>query len=112
MIDFKLIGSRIRKARKHLNISQEVLSERLDISTVYLSKVENGKVNASIDLLYNISTYLDIEPATLIYGTNTDINTYLTPEIKETYSLLNTVEKKSVLKFLQILTDLQNSLED
>ena len=37
------IGEKIRKIRKDLNLSQSIFSEKLNISTAYLSEIENGR---------------------------------------------------------------------
>lgn len=38
----KKFGKNVRKYRKNLNMSQEQLAEKMDISVVFLSHVENG----------------------------------------------------------------------
>jgi len=44
-IDYKMIGQRIQCSRKAAGMTQETLSEKVSISVVYLSKIENGKVS-------------------------------------------------------------------
>ena len=41
MIDYQLIGSRLKQARKAANLTQEALAEKVFLSTVYLSRIEN-----------------------------------------------------------------------
>ena len=41
-IDYKVIGQRIKEARRGRGWSQEQLSEELDVTTVYISRVERG----------------------------------------------------------------------
>ena len=59
MLDYKEIGARIKWKRKEKGITQESLAERVDISTVYLSKIENGHVHPALDLLDAICGALD-----------------------------------------------------
>ena len=61
MLDYKEIGARIKWKRKEKGITQESLAERVDISTVYLSKIENGHVHPALDLLDAICGALDCE---------------------------------------------------
>ena len=44
MIDYELIGSRLKEARKTAGLTQEELADQVFLSTVYLSRIENGKV--------------------------------------------------------------------
>ena len=41
-IDYKLIGERIKEARRKAGLSQEKLAEMIDVTTVYVSKIERG----------------------------------------------------------------------
>jgi transcriptional regulator with XRE-family HTH domain len=61
----KRIGSRIRERRDHAGLSQEDLAFQADLSPTYLSQIETGKRNPSIERLYRISTVLQIELAEL-----------------------------------------------
>ncbi len=56
----KLLGARIKEFRKKRNMTQEKLSEKLDISRNYLSKIENGKKTMSLDLLFEIKDILEM----------------------------------------------------
>ena len=51
MIDYKVIGRRIKARRQEAHLTQELVAERANITTVYLSKIENGHVRPTIDLL-------------------------------------------------------------
>lgn len=53
--------------RKKQGISQEKLSETLDISTKHLSDLETGKSFVSAELLENISQVLHISPSALFF---------------------------------------------
>jgi len=53
------LNNRIKQRRKELNMTQEELADKLGISTNWLSKIENGKVDPRISLAYRISHYLN-----------------------------------------------------
>ena len=50
-IDYEIIGKRLRKARQEKGFSQVYLSEILDISEVYLSRIEKGKTKIRLTRL-------------------------------------------------------------
>ena len=55
----KIIGKRIQEYRKKKGITQEQLSEVLDISPHYLSALERGIYNVKLEMLVKILNYLD-----------------------------------------------------
>lgn len=60
MIDYKLAGERIRKQRKRLGLTQEMLSEKINITPSFYSQIESGKRKASISAFVNLSQTLSI----------------------------------------------------
>ncbi len=60
------IGSRIRHRRDQVHISQEELADAAEMTPTYLSQIENGKRNPSLEALFRIATALAIDLADLI----------------------------------------------
>lgn len=56
-----LIGKRIQELRKSKGFSQERIAEIADISPTYLSRIECGKENPTLDLFIKLSRALDVE---------------------------------------------------
>lgn len=57
----ELIGLRIKDLRKYKGLSQEELAERAETSANYLSRMERGTENPTLDMLIKISDALKIE---------------------------------------------------
>ena len=57
----KNIGKNIREYWKKLNLSQIELAVEVGIDRAYLSEIENGRTNTSINILYAISDALKID---------------------------------------------------
>jgi transcriptional regulator with XRE-family HTH domain len=57
----RLIGVRIKELRKHKELSQEKLADRMNISPKYLSNIERGKENPTLDTFMKIADALHIE---------------------------------------------------
>lgn len=57
----KLVGARIKNLRESRKLTQEALAERMDINTVYLSNIERGMANPTLDMLIRISEALEVE---------------------------------------------------
>lgn len=57
----KNIGKLICQAREEKNISLEQLSEITGLSSIHLSRIEEGRLNVGIDMLSQILNGLDVK---------------------------------------------------
>jgi transcriptional regulator with XRE-family HTH domain len=62
----KVLGENVRKFRQRLNWSQEKLAERADMHWTFISGVERGKYNISLDSLARIAKALRRQPYELL----------------------------------------------
>lgn len=62
----KSLGDCIRILRKKRGMTQEVLGERCERHPVYISELERGKKNPSMDSLLRVCRALDISPGGLM----------------------------------------------
>jgi len=69
MTDLKqLVGEQVRKLRKMRGMTQEGLAERSNLSFSYISDVERGTRNISLESLGKIMVALGIQPIQLFEG--------------------------------------------
>lgn len=61
MDEKQMLGKRIKELRGRRGYSQEVLSERMGVSAKYLSSVERGKENPTLDLLVKLAKALKVD---------------------------------------------------
>lgn len=104
-INFKLIGSRIKEKRIQLHITQQQMADDLSISKFYISKIEHGKVKATLETLAEISNYLEIDLSFLITGTSPLNANYGTDDL---YTLFNQADSKQKEKILAIIKTILN----
>jgi transcriptional regulator with XRE-family HTH domain len=57
----KLIGMRIKEIRRSKGLSQEQLAEKADINSKYLSRMERGTENPTLDMFIKLADALEIE---------------------------------------------------
>ena len=55
MLDYSSIGKRIKRLRLQKHMTQEALSEKIDISAKHLSNIENNNAHPSIETLVDIA---------------------------------------------------------
>ena len=61
MDDKILIGRRIKEIRKSKGLSQEKLAEKAETSPNYLSRMERGTDNPTLDMLIKLANALEVE---------------------------------------------------
>ncbi|HSZ87267.1 MAG TPA: helix-turn-helix transcriptional regulator [Puia sp.] len=60
-MDIKLkVGQRIKELRKELELSQEALALKAEVDRTYMTDVENGRRNISIEILEKIIKALEV----------------------------------------------------
>lgn len=82
-IDYAVIGKRIKDIRKNKNKTQEKLAEFLDVSTVYVSRIERGTTKVNLETLIKICEFLNISPSYILTGSICSSDDYLRNEITE-----------------------------
>ncbi len=55
------VGRNIKKYRRNLRLSQEVLAEQCGIYRTYLSRIEGGDANPTLLVLYALATTMHLD---------------------------------------------------
>jgi len=58
-LNYELIGMRIRECRSKMNLTQEVLAEKADVTPHHISSIENNRTQLSLPCLVAIANALD-----------------------------------------------------
>jgi transcriptional regulator with XRE-family HTH domain len=64
----EIVGSNIRTFRTDAGLTLEKLAEKADLSWPYLSEIERGRENISLDKLVKIAQALDVRLSKLVEG--------------------------------------------
>lgn len=105
-INYKEIGNRIRQRRKELKLTQEKLSELLEISPTYISEIERGTGISSLATITKIANVLKLDLDYLILGiSNTNID--------KTFSkLLDTIPKENQKLYITLCENIAKTLSE
>lgn len=104
-IDYALIGKRIKNKRTELKITQEQMANDLNLSTFYISKIENGKSCATLDTLSVISNYLNLDIGYLISGTSKLEKNYHLDQLDEIYSKATKKQLNLIIKLAKAVLE-------
>ncbi|MBQ8596468.1 MAG: helix-turn-helix transcriptional regulator [Lachnospiraceae bacterium] len=67
-VDYKDLGSRIKKKRENLGMSQAELADLTDLSTQHISNVENARSKIGLDKLVTVANVLNCSIDELLCG--------------------------------------------
>ena len=70
MNSIEVFSSNVRFYRMKLKLSQEALAEKANLHRTYISDIERGQRNVSLENIYNIAVALEIEPYMLLQKTD------------------------------------------
>lgn len=104
-INYAKIGKRIKNKRMELKITQEQMASDLDLSTYYISKIENGKATATLDTLAYISQYLKLDLSYVISGTSTLEDNYYIDELNQICSKANKKQLSLIIRLAKAVLD-------
>lgn len=105
-IDYKLIGERVKRARKSKGLTQDILAEKLGVSIGYVSQIERGITKISLDLLGAISGILDCDVADFITESATHSNEYIESELMNEIRKLDQKKRKFVLESIKMINEM------
>ncbi|WP_315794187.1 helix-turn-helix transcriptional regulator [Paenibacillus sp. BIC5C1] len=102
-MDYELLGKRIREERKRLNLTQEKLAERIDLSEAYIGQIERGERILSLDTLLKITDQFGVTVDYLI-NNSLDLNDdQFLNQLKKIMIDRSIKEKKMILDVLRVM---------
>jgi len=76
-IDYHSLGTKIKRKREELSLTQEKLAEKCDISSSFLYHIEAGTRVLSVETLYKIANALNVSFDYLLLDTTMDSDNFL-----------------------------------
>ena len=104
-LDYTIIGQRIRQARLAKNYTQDELSEILDVSIAFLSRVERGSSHINLKRLHQICNLLDVSEGYILNGASSDSKNYLTQEFNDLIKSCTADKQRLIYKVAKIIAE-------
>jgi len=98
MLDYYVIGSRIRQYRQERGITQEDLAFQISTSTAYISSIERGLKKPSLEKLVMIAEVLHVTINDLIYTLPCSTNPNFDLDFQYLISLCTPEKQKTITK--------------
>lgn len=103
MVDKVLFGKRLRELRTKRGMTQEELSNLLNIEWQHISRLENGKNFPSCNILLSIANIFDIDIRELTDYDHLDRNKDIDSEILKLLNIATDEQKRVFYKILNAL---------
>lgn len=104
-LNYKEIGKRIQTKRKEIQITQEKLSEIIDVSPSYISEIERGSSICSLATLTNIANTLNASLDYLVLGiTKNNADNMFT-------DILNSIPAQNQKLYISLCENIANTLK-
>ncbi|MDB0439346.1 XRE family transcriptional regulator [Clostridioides difficile] len=91
-LDFRAVGQRIKIARIKKKLTQEVLSEKINVSPQHVSNIETGNSSVSLPTLVAIANILDVSVDELLCDTILNSKAIFENELEEVLKDCNEYE--------------------
>ena len=104
-IDYSVIGSRIKQARLAKNMTQEDLSDELDISVAFLSRVERGNSHINLKRLNQLCGLLDVSEGYLLNGASSSSENYLDKEFTDLIKSVSPEKQKLIYNVAKTIAE-------
>lgn len=100
---YRLIGSRIKRRREELNMTQFELNKKAKLSKKYVSRVESGKAKIKVYTLYKIADVLQISIIDLMYGVEVNSKTNLDKKFNELFAKCSYQKLELIYKLAKLV---------
>lgn len=104
-IDYQALGKRISNLRRQKKLTQEELAEKTDLSTNYISHIENSRSIPSLETLMKLCAAMDVTPNELLLGTSQNRTDYLQNEVQQKLTLCTPAQRRLVNRFIDLLLE-------
>ena len=104
-LDYSVIGSRLKQARLAKNLTQEDLSEQIDISVAFLSRVERGNSHINLKRLSQICSILEVSEGYILSGSYSDSQNYLNKEFSDLLKTCSPEKQKLIYNIAKIIAE-------
>ena len=106
MVDYKLIGQRLKKERAKNGYTQEFCAEKIGITVEYLSKIENGHVKPTIDLFSNLCDLYGADIGIIFNDVSTKSEKYQHTEVNRLFESCKPSVRPIAVELLKKLSEL------
>ena len=108
-LDYTAIGRRIRKYRQEYGLSQEMVSERANLTPAHYSHIERGHTKPSLPTLIRIANVFDVSIDDLLCD---NLNKSAHVRVKDINELLSDCSNTEIKALVEVLAAAKKALRE
>lgn len=105
MLNYEVIGKKIKDLRIEKGMNQKALADKLDVSIGYISQVESGDKCFNLQRLEELSDVLGKPVAYFIEGANSDDRKAMEEEIQFLLRRIKPEKFEMIIKMLNVISE-------
>ena len=105
MVDYKIVGERLKKARTDRKMTQIELAKKIGVSVAFLSRIERGSSELNLKRLGQICKELGVSEGYILNGTYEGTNSYLENDFKTLLDKSTDEQKKMIYEISKTIID-------
>ena len=105
VIDYEIIGKRIRAERVKQKLTQEDMAEKIETSIAFYSRIETGRAHINLARIIEIADILNIAPGYFLTGIEEDGNNYLYEDFKVILEKCTPKQQKFIYKMAEVVSE-------
>ncbi|GGA49235.1 helix-turn-helix domain-containing protein [Paenibacillus physcomitrellae] len=102
-MDYTKLGKRLREERLKLNLTQEKLAEKVEVSEAYIGQIERGERSLSLDTLIKLVNQFGVTVDFLLQDSVSSNNEQFFEALKQIVNNRSIQEKQMALDMLKVL---------
>jgi transcriptional regulator with XRE-family HTH domain len=102
-MDYTQLGKRIREERLALNLTQESLAEKVDVSDAYIGQIERGQRSLSLETLVKLAKRLGVTVDYLLQESVKADDQQFMDQVRQLVAERSIQEKQMVLDIIKLM---------
>ena len=105
VIDYEIIGKRIRAERVKQKLTQEDIAEKIETSIAFYSRIETGRAHINLARIIEIADILNVSPGYFITGIEQNSENYLYNDFKMILEKCTPKQQKFIYKMAEVVSE-------
>ena len=105
VIDYKIIGKRIKAERAKHKFTQEEMAEKLNTSVAFYSRIETGRSHVNLTRIMEIANILNVSAGYFLTGIEEEGNNYLYEDFKVILEKCTPKQQKFIYKMAEVVSE-------
>lgn len=105
IVDYKVLGQRIARRRKVLDLTQEAVAEKIGMTPSHIKSIERAYTKCSIETMCKLCQALEVTPDYLFIGTLKPADDDLVAEVVASLQLCDKRQLKMIAALINVVVE-------